>query len=434
MKKKTKFQQRVIDLSLKLKPISDKQKDWAILTLSENYAVVSRNRTFCLECGHKWNEGLKLAYLLEKCTCPNCNKELKYNQNTDVSYEATYFAILTTKGGMQVVRMFLFRQFFKKYKKTSYHFEEVMQHWIDKYGKTESLSRPVNNMTYQIDQWIPGELEVRTHSDRHCQRFYINPFKIYPVRRIIPKIKRNGFDGYFRSFSPQELFSLLLKSNQAESLFKTRQFDLLKVIESRGDKINKYWNSINICTRHAYEIKNATDWLDHLGLLEHFGKDLNSPKYISPENLKLEHDKLVRKKKKIDNEIRTVEEEKRNIEYQEQYTAQKRKFFGLKFHVGNITISTITTIAGFKEEANCLKHCVYSGAYFKKEDSLIMSAKIEGKPVETIEISLKNFKIIQSRGLQNKASKYHDKIIDVVQQNISKITDLKEIELTKKAS
>lgn len=67
------------------------------------------------------------------------------------------------------------------------------------------------------------------------------------------------------------------------------------------------------------------------------------------------------------------------------------------------------------------KHGVFSNEYYKKVNSLILSARIKNKPVETIEVSLKNMSIVQSRGLRNKATEYHDRIINLVQSNINLI-------------
>lgn len=64
-------------------------------------------------------------------------------------------------------------------------------------------------------------------------------------------------------------------------------------------------------------------------------------------------------------------------------------------------------------------HCV--GSYHSKEDSLILSACIDGKRVETIEVSISQLKVIQSRGVSNKNTKYHNQIINLVESNISQI-------------
>jgi hypothetical protein len=46
---------------------------------------------------------------------------------------------------------------------------------------------------------------------------------------------------------------------------------------------------------------------------------------------------------------------------------------------------------------------------------------IKDKRIETVELSLKDMKILQSRGMNNIASEYHDRIINLVQSNIKKI-------------
>ena len=54
------------------------------------------------------------------------------------------------------------------------------------------------------------------------------------------------------------------------------------------------------------------------------------------------------------------------------------------------------------------------GEYHLKEKSLILSAKKNNLPVETIEYDLEHYKVSQSRGLQNMITDYHDLIIETV--------------------
>ncbi|SBV96198.1 hypothetical protein KL86DYS2_11050 [uncultured Dysgonomonas sp.] len=49
---------------------------------------------------------------------------------------------------------------------------------------------------------------------------------------------------------------------------------------------------------------------------------------------------------------------------------------------------------------------------------MILSACIDGKRIETIEVSISQLKVIQSRGICNKNTKYHNQIINLVEQNI----------------
>ena len=64
-----------------------------------------------------------------------------------------------------------------------------------------------------------------------------------------------------------------------------------------------------------------------------------------------------------------------------------------------------------------MHHCVFRNAYYLKENSLILSATIDGRRIETIELALDTLEVIQSRGVQNKPTDYHERIIDLVKKN-----------------
>ncbi|WP_297178075.1 PcfJ domain-containing protein [uncultured Porphyromonas sp.] len=73
------------------------------------------------------------------------------------------------------------------------------------------------------------------------------------------------------------------------------------------------------------------------------------------------------------------------------------------------------------EEGQALHHCVFTNEYHLKEKSLILSASIDGKPIETIELSSETMKVIQCRGLMNQDTEYHERIIELVHQNMKQI-------------
>lgn len=66
-------------------------------------------------------------------------------------------------------------------------------------------------------------------------------------------------------------------------------------------------------------------------------------------------------------------------------------------------------------------HCV--GSYHSKNDSLILSACIDGQKIETVELSLSQLRVIQSRGICNKNTEYHTQIINLVESNIAQIQE-----------
>lgn len=73
--------------------------------------------------------------------------------------------------------------------------------------------------------------------------------------------------------------------------------------------------------------------------------------------------------------------------------------------------------AGILEEGVAMHHCVFSNRYYLREDSLILSATIEGRWIETIEVNLETLKVVQSRGVCNQNTEYHDQIVNLVNAN-----------------
>ena len=106
-----------------------------------------------------------------------------------------------------------------------------------------------------------------------------------------------------------------------------------------------------------------------------------------------------------------------------QFKKLKAPFFGLALTDGTIQVRVLESVQEDIEEGQALHHCIFTNdnEYHPKEQSLILSASIDGKPIETIELSSETMKVIQCRGLQNKNIEYHDRIIELVHQNSKEI-------------
>lgn len=68
-----------------------------------------------------------------------------------------------------------------------------------------------------------------------------------------------------------------------------------------------------------------------------------------------------------------------------------------------------------------MHHCVWANAYYLKENSLILSATIGRRHVETVEVDLQTLKVVQSRGVCNSNTEYHDRIVSLVNSNMNLI-------------
>jgi hypothetical protein len=423
MTPKSKLEQSIVALSNSLPAITQSQHQLAFIKCFSRCAVLSRNTTFCLECGHSWKD---LNHKQNpKVICPNCFQKLEFTDRYSNGLKETdYYQIVTTKQDFQIVRMVCITKTMKKLQKPSLFAHEVMQIFITADGNMRYLSKNVMGLSMYIDQWvISSNLSLKSNHD--TSRLKLTPSFVQPKAKVLPIIKRNGFNGKFYGIAPQILLRELLTDSITETLIKCNQIDLLyyHIRNTPITKDGKIWGALKICLRNNYTIKDAKLWVDYLDLLEYYWKDLKSPKYLCPTDLRKAHDKLMSRKQK---EImkKTFEENKKQIgKNQKHYFKAKQHFFGLIFSEKNISISVIETVKEFLEEGCYHNHCVFTNEYYKKQNSLILSAKVDGIPTETIQLSLENFEVLQSRGRGNRASKYNRQILSLVNRNLHRVRD-----------
>ena len=146
-------------------------------------------------------------------------------------------------------------------------------------------------------------------------------------------------------------------------------------------------------------------------MLDRCGKDLHNAHYVCPADLKAEHDKYQNKVRILQEREKRMEQMKRARENEARFRELKGKFFGLEFTDGTIVVRVLDSVEAYYDEGNALHHCVGQCEYYLKPDTL----------VETVELSLETFKVLQSRGLCNKNTKYHKRIMNLVHKNIALI-------------
>lgn len=423
MKPRTKLQSQVYALSVELPKLAEQLKGWAFENCVSHLAYRTKKATACLSCGHTW----KGHPTTKEEVCPSCSRKVSIEDTRKKLYDQmVYFAVLDTSHGFQVNRYFQLKTYHKGGTSPIIYCREVAQQWMQIDGKHEVVARNRGGMGYYQTDNFHGDMEIRDRN--HLKSKYnIWPFKIHPDCKVLPIYKRNGFRGKHGPCTPYEIFTNILSDSKGETLLKAKQLNLLGARIATSYLINRYWDSIKICIRNKYIVKDASIWLDYLDLLEYFRKDLRSPKYVCPSNLKQVHDKLVAKKANIQKR-EDLERKKLRVELDQiSYTRAKSQFFGLFFTDGDLSIKVLESIQEFIEEGDTHKHCVFTNSYYNKPDSLIFSAKVNGKPVETIELSLEKMKILQSRGLGNEASEYHDHIIKLLQRNLNVIAERRQV-------
>jgi hypothetical protein len=303
-------------------------------------------------------------------------------------------------------------------KKACYFHSEVVQRWIAPDGRYATLAK-LRLTSYYSDIWdFTSNIEVRPEKSL----YNIKPHYIYPRQRLIPELKQRGYRQPLPNATPFDLLYTLLVYNKAETLLKASQLKLLQFFAINGfHNINTYWASIRICIRNAYKVEDASLWCDYINLLHFFGKDLHNAKYVCPADLIAEHDKYMYKKREWQEQERLKAARKKALSNEMFFNETKSNFFGIQFTDGLIQVRVLESIEEIMHEGDAMHHCVFTNEYHLKADSLILSASINGRRVETVELSLTTLEVVQSRGVCNKNTKYHERIVNLVNKNVSLI-------------
>ncbi len=367
----------------------------------------------CMKCGHEWLESRD-----GMCLCPECGTQIEIKDTKErVIRDKSYFNVITTMEGYQVVRMFLMMVEMRKGMKASPAYLEIGSYWIDCKGNTTVVGLQ-RTLGHYIDSFAFGSpLEIRRDNEAF-QR--ISDEWVYPRIKVTDTIKRNGFKGSCHHIHPVTLFQELLTNPKAETLMKANEIELLRYLCARPTykaDIDTYWNTIKVANRNGYKVEDSQMWMDYIKMLERCGKDIQSPKYICPANLKEEHDRYMRKVHILEDKKKRAEDIHKAQEREASFKEQKEKFFGIRINDGEIEVKVLESVEEYRQVAESQHLCLFSAAYDQRENSLILSARIDGRIIETIEVDLRTLRVVQSRGVCNKNTDYHDRIINLINAN-----------------
>lgn len=432
MKPQTKIQHAVVELSKYLPELSKEQENYALQNLFPKLAYATKSSGFCLECG----QSIDIKKIVRKrVVCDHCGETLKveYTRKRKLDVKDKRFSIsdLIQYGiyDFQLIRTFEFCTYYKKRKKKRIFSWEVCQNWYDKSGKEVNICRLLS--------WagkFQGELTLRSNRASgyygYKKNYDIAADLHWKEPALRPEYIQKGINQNLLSGNSLKLLIKDLKYSQIETVIKAGYVDLYTAFEI--DYVIRFFSSLKICIRNKYKIIDPTLYLDLLKALDKLGLDLRNAHYVCPENLHSAHNyyiKKVREKEErerlIRQEIIKIEEEKKALRKknftQKTYEKEKSKFFDICIKSKNIEIKPLLSIKEFQIEGLELDHCVYDNDYYLKENTLLLSAKVNGVRTETIEINLKSFKILQCRGYDNQPSKFHDQIFNLMQKNINKI-------------
>ena len=416
MKPRNKFEKAVLALSTRLCPITKAQRQWAFRECLDHFAYrLPKGRTTCMDCGHSWT----LEQPIDTCTCPQCRASLQVKTTRARKLQQKqYFTLLTTCGEYQVLRMFLLIVGMEKGCEAQSSVIEIGHYWWNARGRQTivAIQRTLGQYVDSFSYCSP----MAIRNDNEAYR-YISYAPMYPKIKSMEILRRNGFNGDFHDIVPTTLIPALLTNSRAETLMKAERYEDLRYFFSKGKGFDNYWDAYKLALRHHYAISDIALWCDYIDMLRRLGKDTHNPKYVCPTDLHREHDRreteILRQREKEE----TKRKQQKVMEDEERFQELKSKFFGISFTDGTIRVQVLESVQEHLEEGVSMHHCVFSNEYYLKEDSLILSATIDGMRIETIEVSLDTFQVVQSRGLCNQTTPYHDQIVGLVQRNIRQI-------------
>lgn len=429
MKPVTKNEIAVTRLSKKLPDVNKSQLVWVRKHLYNNEGYLCKGEVFCSCCGEVFN----MEHYSDHAACPHCGNKLtiKKSRKSNVTDHA-YFTILSTCNGWQVVRNFKVTRNGKKCPEigggyVNYYFHEVGQVWFNAKGERVVMGVGRTMAFVYYDTWSSQPLSVK----RNNLDDYMFNGAIYPRINLLPQLKRSGYREMERICAPT-MIRMLLSSPLAETLLKTGQEELFYALSRRTANLKKYWTAVRICLRHHYTISNIKDWIDYIGMLIQLDKDIHNPHYVCPEDLKAAHDKALnalrrmRERERIAANAKRLQQMKEKALKDEQnYKKAKAAFFGMLITGGGIVIRPLSSVAEFFDEGAAMHHCVAQCHYYQKADSLILTARdAQGNRLETIEVDLKSFKIIQSRGVCNQDSPKHKEIVKLMNAHMGDVKRL----------
>ena len=415
MKPRTKLQKAVAEQSARLPELTAWQTSYAIRHCFEHYAVKRQNRHICSHCGADCGEVGK---------CPNCGMPLKAIETRKrKAHFVAYFGVVTTIADYQVVRYFICHAYYRLGEHAEYQISEVVQKWIAPNGKLVVMARPRNMCSWYLDSWVlSSDLSIRADIDNPA--FNINALIV--VRpRVTAQIKRNGFNGgNYYGMTPETLFDAIVNEPKCETLLKAGQLSLLRLCAERPSNL-RHFNAMKICIRNNYIVKDAQMWVDMVNLLEQCGKDTRNAHYLCPTDLKYAHDHWLKKHREIEEKERIKRQREDAVKEEDAFRRMKSKYFGIEVTDGTIVIRVLESVMAHVDEGAALHHCVGQCHYAMKQNSLILSATLNGERLETIEIDLANLKIAQCRGLQNQTTPYHAQILELMTKNLPLIAQRK---------
>ncbi len=436
MKPRTKIEKKFVKLATKLPTVTDRQKRWAFDNCFHPEAIYTRRgyKVKCLCCGSEavWDKTFLDSFVdVDQYDCPECGRSMPLRMKTKGQHlsKAAFFSVITTFRGYQLARTFeVIRDNSGRF--TEYSIHDIFQSWILDDGKEIITGCPHHRSPFALGFNYNGEYGIKQHNPSTSGYYQMDDLfdicgnHLYPQAKVTPLVRRNGWSArlmvYRNSIAMTDAIAWLLKCPTAEMLCKTGQLDLFRHMVRNADYQLQFLHSVRIANRRGYIIEDASMWLDMLRMASRLGLDTHNPSVVCPADIKEAHDRLLPRIARLERKEKMQTDRQKAIGAEDAYRKAKAAFFGICISDEDININVLPTVTEILEEGNAMHHCVFTMKYYNRPDSLILSARdSKGNRIETVELSLKTFKVLQSRGVCNQLSPHHNRIVSLVESNAS---------------
>lgn len=450
MQPKTKEQKMLAEVvNNHLRPLTQKELQYAKRHTFTPYAIESRGRMMCSQCGHSWRP--TKAAELDKITCPRCKKKLGHvHHNHTKGTDCEYFVLAENVNDTHQLFRFYWMERTVQFGKDVQIKTPALVGLVFirvKDGKQTNFLRSHYTM-YGCFRWLfNSPIELKSNSSLVGGSYYgyygyemfSEPAGTMITRSINPTLSRNGWEldesaewsecVEWRNNHPHKMAKLLLSDNDFESSFKLGQYAVCEAMmtdrERRCSKDVKK-TLLKLANRHHHIFKSVDeygDYVDYADDLEFIGRDYHNPAILFPKNFhaeKMRVNALAVRKREQERAIEQAKAEKARIErdkykamWQNHYT---QAFYGMVLSYDDFDIKPLVQYEEFNAEGNAMHHCIRT--YYGKVDTLLLSITRNGERAETAEINLKTLNIVQCRGVCNHPSEWHDKIVELLEKSM----------------
>jgi hypothetical protein len=393
------------------------------------------NKYYCTECGSQ------IRVTTQK-VCPVCGARWHGEPTAEVRYqERGYHMELEAKGKYQLCRVYAVERWTRLNHKAVKSVWEVERFIYAPNGERKVFARGVQCMNCCYDAFSRWSSITLRHEDRNPTYSTMNRYNLslasYHIKSLSPQWQYKNIRAMLDDYNLDTGVLKIIAYPWAETLLSTGRKELFGYL-LRNVRVLKSYEvaAMHICDRHGYKLDGQFGlWLDHVRMLHALGLDTHNPRYVCPEDLRGEHDVILKRYQRKMKERRERMEagrkaaemrrrEQRDKAYADMvqhWPERMGRILTLQLQGNNLNIRPLQSIDEFKQEGEAMHHCVYSMDYYdynRRPHCLILSAKDDqGNRLATIEYNTKYNTIEQCRAACNEIPERDSEIRGLIESH-----------------